>query len=129
MTLPADVATFTGMLARLLRETDLCGGAAVLPDPEVLRLVPQDYLMDSLVVMRRVGLDPEETACLSAVYLGLNPALIATNGVTGETSVGLCDALAKAGRSRLATGRLEPLFLLFETALGEQMALRRQSMN
>jgi hypothetical protein len=37
--------------------------------------------------------------------------------------------LAEAGRQRLAQGRLEPLFLLFETALGEQMALRRRTMN
>lgn len=127
--LPADVEAFTGMMAQLLKEAGLADDLAA-DDPDQLAAVPQDYLMDSLVVMRRVGLDPAETACLSAVYLGMNQSrLLAEGSVDPTTWRGQYDALAEAGRKRLAQGRLEPLFLLFETALGEQMALRRQTMN
>lgn len=127
--LPADVEAFTGMMAQLLKEAGLAGDITG-DDPEQLESIPQDYLMDSLVVMRRVGLDPGETACLSAVYLGMNQArLLAEGSVDPSSWGGQFDALAEAGRKRLAQGRLEPLFLLFETALGEQMALRRRTMN
>ena len=126
--LPADVEAFTGMMAQLLKEAGL---AQVIDadDPEQLEAIPQDYLMDSLVVMRRVGLDPAETACLSAVYLGMNQARVLAEGAADVAAwPGNYSALAEAGRKRLAQGRLEPLFLLFETALGEQMALRRRTM-
>ncbi len=127
--LPADVEAFTATMAQLLSEAGL-GQDADLKDPELLASLPRDYLMDSLVVMRRVGLDPAETACLSAVYLGLNQALMQTSaGEAAGPWSGRFDALAEVGRKRLAQGRLEPLFLLFETALSEQMALRRRTMN
>ena len=127
--LPPDVEAFTRAMAALLSEAG--GSEGVDPgDPDRLGGIPQDYLMDSLVVMRRVGLDPEESACLSAVYLGLNQVRILAEGAEDAGAwPGSFDALAEAGRKRLAQGRLEPLFLLFETALGEQMALRRRTMN
>jgi hypothetical protein len=129
VTMPADVEAFTAMLAQLLRDGSLCEDAD-LGDPELLAGIPQDYLMDSLVVMRRVGLDPKETACLCAIYLGLNQARIQSAEAPDAIPwAGQFDALADAGRRRLAQGRMEPLFLLFETALGEQMAQRRGTMN
>jgi hypothetical protein len=57
--LPADVEAFTGMMAQLLKEAGLAQDIDA-DDPERLEAIPQDYLMDSLVVMRRVGLDPAE---------------------------------------------------------------------
>ena len=116
-------------MAQLLKEAGLAQDIDA-DDPEQLEAIPQDYLMDSLVVMRRVGLDPAETACLSAVYLGMNQARVLAEGAADVAAwPGNYGALAEAGRKRLAQGRLEPLFLLFETALGEQMALRRRTMN
>ena len=56
-------------------------------------------------------------------------ALLAEGAADVAAWPGNYGALAEAGRKRLAQGRLEPLFLLFETALGEQMALRRRTMN
>ena len=129
MTMPADVEAFTAMLAQLLRDGGV-GDDADLGDPELLADIPQDYLMDSLIVMRRVGLDPRETACLSAIYLGLNQARIQRAEAPDAIPwAGQFDGLVEAGRRHLAKGRLEPLFLLFETALSEQMTLRREKMN
>lgn len=129
MTMPADVEAFTAMLAQLLCDGGL-GDQADFGDPDLLADIPQDYLMDSLIVMRRVGLDPDESACLCAIYLGLNQARIQSAEAPDTIPwAGQFDALAEAGRRRLAQGRMEPLFLLFETALSEQMALRRGSMN
>lgn len=129
MTLPADVEAFTAMLAQLLRD----GGRSDDVDPgdlERLADFPQDYLMDSLIVMRRVDLDPRETACLCAIYLGLNQARIqSAESPDAIPWAGQFDSLVEAGRKHLAKGRLEPLFLLFETALGEQKTLRREKMN
>lgn len=129
MTMPADVEAFTAMLAQLLPDGGLYGDAR-LGDPELLADIPQDYLMDSLFVMRRVGLDPRETACLCAIYLGLNQARIQSAEAPDAIPwAGQFDRLVEAGRRHLAEGRLEPLFLLFETALSEQMTLRRGTMN
>lgn len=129
MTMPADVQAFTAMLAQLLRDGGV-GDDAELGDPECLADIPQDYVMDSLIVMRRVDLDPVETACLCAIYLGLNQARIQSAEAPDAIPwAGLFDGLAEAGRKHLAKGRLEPLFLLFETALSEQMTLRREKMN
>jgi len=129
VTMPADVEAFTAMLAQLLRDGGLYGDAR-LGDPELLADIPQDYLMDSLFVMRRVGLDPRETACLCAIYLGLNQARIQSAEAPDAIPwAGQFDRLVEAGRRHLAEGRLEPLFLLFETALSEQMTLRRGTMN
>lgn len=126
--LPPDVETFTRTVAQLLQEA----GLATRSDsdgPGDLGAIPQDYLMDSLIVMRRVGLDAAETACLSAIYLGVNQVRLMTDVAADATAwPGQFDGLAEAGRKRLLKGRLEPLFLLFETALSEQMALRRRTM-
>ena len=129
MTMPVDVEAFTAMLAQLLRDGSLRDDRD-LGDPELLAGIPQDYLMDSLIVMRRVGLDPRETACLCAIYLGLNQVRIQSAEAPGAIPwAGQFDGLVEAGRNHLAKGRLEPLFLLFETALSEQMTLRREKMN
>ena len=129
MTMPADVEAFTAMLAQLLRDGGFDDDAD-LGDPDLLADIPQNYLMDSLFVMRRVGLDPKETACLCAIYLGLNQARIqSAEAPDAILWAGQFDILVEAGWKHLARGRLEPLFLLFETALSEQMTVRREKMN
>jgi len=129
VTMPADVQAFTAKLAQLLRDGGV-GDDAELCGPECLADIPQDYVMDSLIVMRRVDLDPVEAACLCAIYLGLNQARIQRAEAPDAIPwAGLFDGLVEAGRKHLAKGRLEPLFLLFETALSEQMTLRRKKMH
>ena len=128
MQTPAEVSIFGETLAEIVRGSGLIG-AADLSAPVALAVFPEAFLIDSLQVMRRIGIDPEEAACLCAIYMGVHQALVLANEDQASApwpgDYGLLVAVAQA---RLAVERLGPLFLLFETGLGEQMAQRRRAM-
>ncbi|MDP3635254.1 hypothetical protein [Phenylobacterium sp.] len=129
MAMPPDAIVFAETLADIVRESGVMGAADV-PTPGALEVFPESFLLDSLQVMRRIGIDPEEAACLCAIYMGIHQALVLADADpavapwSGDHSL-----LVPVAQGRLAVDRLGPLFLLFETGLGEQMMRRRQTMN
>ncbi|MES2722626.1 MAG: hypothetical protein V4656_05690 [Pseudomonadota bacterium] len=129
MAMPPEAIIFAETLAGIVRESGVMGVADV-PTPVALEVFPESFLLDSLQVMRRIGIDPEEAACLCAIYLGVHQALVLADA---DPSVapwpGDHGPLVAVAEARLAADRLGPLFLLFETGLGEQMGRRRQTMN
>lgn len=129
MAMPPDAIVFGETLAAIVRESGVLG-AADLPTPAALEVFPESFLVDSLRVMRRIGIDPQEAACLCAIYMGIHQTLVLADA---DPSVapwpGDHGPLVAVAQARLAVERLGPLFLLFETGLGEQIGRRRQAMN
>lgn len=127
--MPPEAMVFVETLAGIVRESGVMGVADV-PTPVALEVFPESFLLDSLQVMRRIGIDPQEAACLSAIYMGIHQALVLADA---DPSVapwpGDHGPLVPVAQARLAVERLGPLFLLFETGLGEQMGRRRLAMN
>lgn len=129
MAMPPEAIIFAETLAGIVRESGVMGVADV-PTSVALEVFPESFLLDSLQVMRRIGIDPEEAACLCAIYMGVHQTLVLADA---DPSVapwpGDHGPLVAVAEARLAADRLGPLFLLFETGLGEQMGRRRQTMN
>jgi hypothetical protein len=129
MVMPPAAIVFGETLAGIVRESGVLGDGD-LPTQAVLQVFPESFLLDSLQVMRRIGIDPEEAACLSAIYMGIHQTLVLA---AADPSVvpwpGDHGPLVPVAQARLAIERLGPLFLLFETGLGEQMGRRRLAMN
>lgn len=129
MAMPPDAIVFGETLAAIVRESGVLG-AVDLPTPAALEVFPESFLVDSLQVMRRIGIDPEEAACLCAIYMGLHQTRVLADA---DPSVapwpGDHRPLVAVAQARLAGERLAPLFLLFETGLAERMEQRRRTMN
>nr|QQZ48779.1 hypothetical protein JKL49_15380 [Phenylobacterium glaciei] len=75
MPTPPDALVFGETLAGIVRESGVMG-VAELSTPAALGVFPESLLLDSLQVMRRIGIDPEEAACLCAIYMGIHQALV-----------------------------------------------------
>ena len=129
MAMPPDALVFAETLAGIVRASGVIG-AAELSTSAALEVFPESYLVDSLQVMRRIGIDPQEAACLSAIYMGIHQTVVLADA---DPSVlpwpGDHGPLVVVAQDRLAVERLGPLFLLFETGLGEQMGRRRRAMS
>ena len=129
MPTPPDAIVFGETLAGIVRESGVLG-AADLSTSAALEVFPESFLIDSLQVTRRIGIDPEEAACLCAIYMGIHQSLVLAKADPSVASwPGDPGPLVAVAQARLAVERLGPLFLLFETGLGEQMGRRRRTMN
>lgn len=127
--MPPEAIVFAETLAGIVRESGVMG-VADAPTPVALAVFPESFLLDSLQVMRRIGIDPEEAACLCAIYMGIHQALVLADAEPAAAPwPGDHRPLVAVAEARLAQDRLGPLFLLFETGLGEQMGRRRRTMN
>ncbi|CAN5453618.1 hypothetical protein BH10PSE5_BH10PSE5_31140 [soil metagenome] len=129
MAMPPDAIVFGETLAGIVRESGVMG-VAELSTPAALGVFPESLLVDSLQVMRRIGIDPEEAACLCAIYMGIHQTrMLADGDPSAPPWPGDHGPLVVVAQARLPVERLGPLFLLFETGLGEQMGRRRRTMN